>query len=348
MTDHGRRDQRRPPGSPAGSRTGYGRRARAWTGRSRPTTCCSARSALLLTIGLIMVLSASSVYAYRTHDSSSYVVRQAADLGGDRRCPSPGVASRLPHGACCARSPGRRCSVAVVLLALTQTGLGVAVNGNRNWLALGPLPIQPSEIAKLALDPVGAPTSTPARSAASTTSQHVLIPVVPGGRRWSSAWSSSGTTSAPRWCCSRSCSGMLWVVGAPARLFVGSRSWSSAWSRSTSPPPTPSGCTRLTNFTDPFKRLPAAPAGSRPTACSRCRAAAVRPGHRRQPAEVGQPPRGAHRLHLRRARRGARPGRHPARARRCSSPSPTPRIRVARRHRGPVRPLHDRRASWSG
>ncbi len=44
----------------------------------------------------------------------------------------------------------------------------------------------------------------------------------------------------------------------------------------------------------------------------------VRPGHRGQPAEVGRPARGAHRLHLRRARRGARPRRHPAGRRRCS------------------------------
>ena len=38
-----------------------------------------------------------------------------------------------------------------MLLALTQTSLGFAVNGNRNWLALGPLTVQPSEIAKLAI-----------------------------------------------------------------------------------------------------------------------------------------------------------------------------------------------------
>ncbi len=38
----------------------------------------------------------------------------------------------------------------------------------------------------------------------------------------------------------------------------------------------------------------------------------VRRGHRREPPEVGRPARGAHRLHLRRARRGARPARHPA------------------------------------
>ena len=36
------------------------------------------------------------------------------------------------------------------LLALTAK-FGVVVNGNKNWLALGPVQIQPSEIAKLAI-----------------------------------------------------------------------------------------------------------------------------------------------------------------------------------------------------
>lgn len=41
--------------------------------------------------------------------------------------------------------------LAVALLALVFTPLGVNVNGNLNWLAFGPLQFQPSEAAKLAL-----------------------------------------------------------------------------------------------------------------------------------------------------------------------------------------------------
>ena len=61
-----------------------------------------------------------------------------------------------------------------------------------------------------------------------------------------------------------------------------------------------------------------------------------------QPAEVGQPARGAHRLHLRRPGRGAGPGRHPARAR----PLRGHRLRrhpPGHQHRRPLRALRQRR-----
>ena len=41
--------------------------------------------------------------------------------------------------------------VSILLLVLTQTSLGVEVNGNKNWLALGPFLVQPSEVAKFAM-----------------------------------------------------------------------------------------------------------------------------------------------------------------------------------------------------
>ena len=51
---------------------------------------------------------------------------------------------------------------------------------------------------------------------------------------------------------------------------------------------------------------------ARPRALRAVERRLVRPGHRRLHPEVGRPARGPHRLHLRRARRGARPGRHAA------------------------------------
>src|SRR5690242_17513858 len=105
-------------------------------------------SALLLTIGVIMVLSASSVRSYVIYDDSYAVVKRQlmwVALG----LPAAWVASRLPVRHV------RRLAYPGFLVALVLLGLvarfGVLINGNKNWLALGPVNIQPAEIAKLAI-----------------------------------------------------------------------------------------------------------------------------------------------------------------------------------------------------
>lgn len=106
--------------------------------------------ALLLFVGLMMVLSASSVLSYTRYDGNSYAIflRQ---LGF--------VVIGLVGGALFSLMPPerlRRTSVVLYALALvgllaTYTSLGYEVNGNRNWIQLGPLNGQPSEFAKLAI-----------------------------------------------------------------------------------------------------------------------------------------------------------------------------------------------------
>src|SRR5215510_9265544 len=106
-------------------------------------------SALLLTIGLIMVFSASSVYAFQHYDQDSYavVVKQMTWVAIGLPC--AWVAGHLPQ-RWVRRLAWPGYFVSLVLLLLTSF-FGVTRNGNTNWLALGPLQIQPSEIAKLAL-----------------------------------------------------------------------------------------------------------------------------------------------------------------------------------------------------
>ena len=62
-----------------------------------------------------------------------------------------------------------------------------------------------------------------------------------------------GATSAPPWCCSRSSSGCSGWSGAPARLFVGSLLVAGVGRRRPGRLADPSGCNRITGFTDPFK-----------------------------------------------------------------------------------------------
>lgn len=104
---------------------------------------------MLLGIGLLMVLSASSVNGYLHHGSSYYwEIRQVLWVG--LGLPVGWLTSRLPH-AFIRKLAWPALLVAAVLMAATQTSLGVRVNGNQNWLALGPLQIQPAEMAKLAM-----------------------------------------------------------------------------------------------------------------------------------------------------------------------------------------------------
>jgi cell division protein FtsW len=174
-------------------------------------------SALLLTIGLIMVLSASSVYSYeQTNNSYTVVQRQLTwvALG----LPLAYLASRLPLRTV------RHLStfgllVAALLLAMTRVpGLGVTRNGQTNWLALGPLQLQPSEIAKLAVI-VWAAHVYANKERRLGELQHLIVPVVPGMALVAGLvvlQRDLGTALV----LFAIMLGMLWVVGAPMRLFA--------------------------------------------------------------------------------------------------------------------------------
>jgi cell division protein FtsW len=205
-------------------------------------------TALLLTIGLIMVLSASSVYSYEVHDGDSYAIVKRQLLWVAIGVPCAWIASRLPYQAI------RQISwvaivVSVVLLALTAK-MGVVVNGNKNWLALGPVQIQPSEIAKLAIVLWAAHVYAQKDRRLGSLHQ-VMVPVVPVllgitllvivGKDLGTALVLVAILMA-----------FLWVVGAPARIFTLALSVvgvAAVWLATTSA----ERRERLTNFVDPFK-----------------------------------------------------------------------------------------------
>ncbi|MER7074105.1 putative lipid II flippase FtsW [Terrabacter sp. NPDC000476] len=111
------------------------------------TTCT------LVVFGLVMVFSASSVEALIADEASYAVfVRQLAFavVGGAAAL----VASRLDV-RWWKRLAFPTIVVSVLLLAAVIP-FGRSVNGNRNWLAIGPLQFQPAEFAKVGLVLVGA------------------------------------------------------------------------------------------------------------------------------------------------------------------------------------------------
>ena len=173
-------------------------------------------SALLLTIGLIMVLSASSVYSYEHYDHDSYTVIRRQLLWVALGLPLAWVASRLPNRFIRRLAyPGF--SVSLVLLLLTAF-LGVRINGNQNWLALGPVQIQPSEIAKLALV-IWAAHIYANKERRLDSTHEIIVPVVPG-MVLATGLVVFGNDLGTALVLVALLFGLLWVVGAPGRFFT--------------------------------------------------------------------------------------------------------------------------------
>jgi len=103
---------------------------------------------LLLVIGLVMVLSSSTVTSIAAGSSpyAAFLVQARYALIG---LPLMLIATRLPV-RWYKRFAWPALFVALALLAAVVL-FGDTVKGNQNWLALGPVRIQPSELAKLAL-----------------------------------------------------------------------------------------------------------------------------------------------------------------------------------------------------
>jgi cell division protein FtsW len=231
-------------------------RPRGWFGAvrealDRPLTAyylLLGASTLLVTIGLIMVLSASSVYSYRYLDGDSYAIVRRQLLWVAAGLPAAYAVSRLSTRWL--RRLAYPAYLGSLALLLLTAFIGVTVNGNQNWLAFGPAQIQPSEFAKLGL--VVWAAHVYANKDRRLDSVHaVLVPVVPGlliaiglvvvGKDLGTALVLVAILL-----------GMLWVVGAPMRLFALSFSV-LAVGAIVMAGISPERLTRIANFVDPFK-----------------------------------------------------------------------------------------------
>ncbi|WP_232675816.1 putative lipid II flippase FtsW [Nocardioides sp. R-C-SC26] len=230
-------------------------RARGWTtslreALDRPLTTyymLLVAAGLLLTIGLIMVLSASSVYSFRLYGDSYAVVQRQLTwvlLG----VPCAFIASRVSN-QWVRRLAYPAFGFSLLLLGLTVL-FGVERNGNTNWLAVGPFQVQPSEIAKLSLV-IWAAHIYARKERRLGDVREMLVPVVPGmalaiglvvvGRDLGTALVLFAILV-----------GMLWVAGAPARLFA-LVSMVLAVLALALAATDPERLERITHFSDPFK-----------------------------------------------------------------------------------------------
>lgn len=104
---------------------------------------------MLTAIGMMMVLSASAVEAI-ADDTSAYSLFQRQAMFGVAGLVIMLVLSFVPAWFY-RKASWVLWGMGVALLLLVFTPLGQEVNGNRNWLNLGGMSVQPSEAAKLAL-----------------------------------------------------------------------------------------------------------------------------------------------------------------------------------------------------
>ncbi len=163
--------------APARPARGETSRLRSWLQRfESPVTTYYLLVALttaLVTIGLVMVLSASAIVSIDVTSSAySIFLRQLVYAGVGLVALL--LASRLPV------TGWRRLAVPVFLLAvalqmLVLSPLGTEVQGNQNWIRIAGVNIQPSELVKLSLALTGGLVlSTKRRHLRSFT--HVLVP----------------------------------------------------------------------------------------------------------------------------------------------------------------------------
>lgn len=131
---------------------------------------------LLLGLGIIMVLSASSIESYRIFESA-YTLAQRQFMFAAIGIVGLVLAARMHIQFWRGISLGAL-AIALGLLVLVLI-IGVEVGGQRNWIEIfGPFRIQPSEFAKLALIIWGADAIS-RRAAHRPTWAQLLLPIVP-------------------------------------------------------------------------------------------------------------------------------------------------------------------------
>lgn len=174
-------------------------------------------TALLTTLGIVMVLSASSVDSY-THTGSAFSVFNKQLMWLAIGLPAFWLGLKLrPKVFRTLAYPALIVSF-LLLAAVLVPGVGTEVNGGRRWIEFGPLQLQPSEPAKLALALWGADLLV-RKQKLITDWRHLVFPLLPVAVAMCGLVMLEpdlGTTL----CFVLVLFALLWTVGAPARLFV--------------------------------------------------------------------------------------------------------------------------------
>ena len=185
---------------------------------SHPAILLTISSGVLVVVGLVMILSASSVQSFATTGSSfMYFQRQLvwAAIG----IIAFAVCARLDYRVL------RRFSYVflplciLLLVAVMIPGIGITVGGSARWIGLGPLAFQPSEAVKLAMILFVAEVYTRKKEHVFEEFSHTALPFLPALGivvMLIMAQPDLGTTMLVSFISL----GMLFVAGAPLRYIL--------------------------------------------------------------------------------------------------------------------------------
>ncbi|MER5555297.1 putative lipid II flippase FtsW [Streptomyces sp. NPDC002793] len=204
-----------------GVRRTYERARRAW---DRPLTAyyLILGAGLLITVlGLVMVYSASMIKALELARPSTYFFRKqflAAVIGAGLML----LASRMPVKLHRALAYPLLAGTVFLMILVQVPGIGMSVNGNQNWIYLGgPFQLQPSEFGKLALVLWGADLLARKQDKRLLAQwKHMLVPLVPVAFMLLGLIMLGGDMGTAI-ILTAILFGLLWLAGAPTRLFAG-------------------------------------------------------------------------------------------------------------------------------
>jgi cell division protein FtsW len=172
---------------------------------------------LLLGLGLVMVLSASSIESYRIF-GSAYTLAQRQFMFAAIGIVGLFLAARM-HVQFWRGTAAAALVIALGLLILVLF-IGVEVAGQRNWIDIfGPFRIQPSEFAKLALVIWGADVLAK-RAMHRPTWAQLLLPIVPVSLLFTVLVLLEGDFGNA-FMIVIIMAGLLFAAGAPMRFFIG-------------------------------------------------------------------------------------------------------------------------------
>ncbi len=175
---------------------------------------------VLLVVGLFMVLSASTVQSLTETDSATayaefYKQLAFAGIGVVGLV----IASRMPVTAI------RRLSILAFVAAVALQcmvfvpGLGIVVQGNRNWIGLAGVTLQPSEVVKLGLVLVGAVILT-RKARVLNEPGHIVVPFLFPVALLAMGLVLLGHDLGTTLVLAAIVAGMLFVAGVPGRYFA--------------------------------------------------------------------------------------------------------------------------------